>query len=64
MSARDALRLRSSTELVTPDADIPRLENLECHGRGVDQVPHFVREESEALTSHSLTDVAVRMDDL
>ena len=33
------------------DANIARLENLERHDRRVDQVPHFMSEESEALTS-------------
>ena len=31
------------------DADVPRLENLERHDRGVDQVPQFMSEEPEAL---------------
>ena len=35
----------------TCDPHIPRLENLERHDRHVDQVPHLMSEESEALTS-------------
>ena len=31
------------------DSDIPRLEHLEREDRGVDQVPQFMSQESEAL---------------
>ncbi len=43
------------------DADVSCLENLEGHDRGVDQVPQFVRKESEALASAvspSMVDIA------
>ena len=37
------------------DANIPGLEHLERHERGVDQVPQFMGEEPEALASRART---------